>query len=97
MIDISFTIKNPFAKQQFKNIQTFYQALTTNKAFEAELLSDNTVLFTIEIDTEFRGSDHAGPNIVIGAFGYLLHLGIYDCRHWNYKNNTWEVPTDEQA
>ena len=46
----------------------------------------------IEIDFNFTTKgDHAGLQIMIGLLGYAIEYHVYDTRHWDYENNTWEV------
>ena len=36
-------------------------------------------------------TDHAGIEIWVGLFGYALQFRFYDNRHWDSKNNCYEV------
>lgn len=82
-------LKNPFAKSnKFKNLFSRYFHLYGTKYFEFEILRDNYYLIEIEF-RHTKKRDHAGINIVLGIFGYLFSIRIYDSRHWDYKNNCW--------
>lgn len=32
---------------------------------------------------------HAGLDIEIGLFGYVVHFNFYDHRHWNIEEERW--------
>ena len=34
--------------------------------------------------------DHAGFEIHFEIMGWFLNIKVYDCRHWDYKNNRWK-------
>lgn len=91
MISLSFNIKNVFyRKTNFKNLFNWSKLISKYKVFEIEVCRYNYFLLDVSISTCCSGSDHAGPEVEIGAFGYSMSLKIYDTRHWDYENNCWE-------
>lgn len=39
--------------------------------------------------------DHAGLSFNFGIKNlFWIHIGTYDHRHWNYKQNRWALPGD---
>ncbi len=47
-------------------------------------------LFHFEFRIEWK-TDHAGVSLGLGLLGFDVGLHFYDTRHWDYKNNRWEV------
>jgi hypothetical protein len=92
MIKTSISIRNPFAKDENCLISWCKTiALTENKTFEIELCSASMYnLISISLDLGWRGQDHAGPELHVELFGFEARIKIYDNRHWNYTNGTWE-------
>ena len=94
MLYLTFSIINPFARQDFKN--TFNQSgqLTKHKCWELESYYEPRRLLGFDINLEWRGSDHAGPGIELSLLGRTILFKIYDIRHWNSKENNWCDLTD---
>lgn len=90
MIYSKFSITNPWAKDNFKHLKIWSGRLAKSKVWELELISSNQYLLHAEFDLTFRGRDHAGINLELGLLGFVVSLHVYDCRHWDYKNNKWE-------
>lgn len=91
MIALSINIRNAFyPKSNFKNLFCWSKRITTNKAVEVEVCRYNFFWLTLSIETYFSGGDHAGPELEFGLFGYSVSLKMYDIRHWDYENQTWE-------
>jgi len=45
----------------------------------------------LQIDVSWtRNRDHAGAYAQISVLGLELNATVYDNRHWNYEENTWE-------
>lgn len=89
MIRFSISFKNPYAKDVNCQVLQFDKRLTKNKSFEAEHFYDNYYLLNFSIDTSWRGSDHAGPEIELCFLGYSARYKIYDHRHWDYSKGKW--------
>lgn len=89
MLRISFSIQNIFSKDIWCSIYTNAKKLTKNKYFETEVCYSDHNFFELIIDMRYNGRDHAGPSIEIALFRYVVIIGVYDCRHWNYKQAKW--------
>ena len=88
MINLDFTINNPFSKR-FGLLLSKFKMLTKHKAVEANIYCTvNIIKLSLSYST---AQDHAGLKIEVGLFGYDFELYFYDTRHWNHITNTWEV------
>lgn len=90
MIELNFVLLNPWANSKFDNLFNRTKAVSKNKAIEFEICRWTKELAALKIDTNWRGMDHAGPSIEIGLLGYSITLKLYDIRHWDYSNNSWQ-------
>ena len=91
MINFHLSIKNPFAKDNFKNLLCKAWRVSKNKTFEFEIIRSAPSLFELVLVLEWSGHDHAGPEFNIGVFGYSINIHLYDTRHWNRETHTWEI------
>ena len=59
-----------------------------NKFWEFESLNyaDPSVFFSFGVRWDFKG-DHCGFNIYLEIYRFFIDFKIYDCRHWDYKEN----------
>ena len=88
MIRINFTLSNPLS-DRWDTICGSSGVISKYKAWEFNIYETHDI---IEIDVEFRPKgDHAGLHIMLGLLGYAVEFHVYDTRHWDYENNTWEV------
>jgi hypothetical protein len=86
------TINNFFTrKNEFKNYCCINKRLSTNKFFEFEILKSLQTLFEIEVDLRVTGRDHAGVFVSLYFLSYGIGVRVYDHRHWDHENNTWET------
>lgn len=90
MIYCSFNIANPFKHDPFKNYWQHEFLITKHKSLDIGFYKYAWNLFEFQLDLRWQGSDHAGPSLEIGIFGYTARLGISDTRHWNSETNDWE-------
>ena len=88
MINLHFNVYNPWT-DTWKILWNKSRSIGKNKAVEFNGYRTNSII-DLDFDLRFRG-DHAGARIMLGLFGYSVELHFYDCRHWNYETNTWEV------
>ncbi len=94
MFHIHFSIKNYFknkSKSQ-KDYVLYNKHLFGNKYLEIQLshwgqISD---IFSVTLNTAITGEDHAGIRFHLDILGYGFIFNIYDNRHWDYENHTWE-------
>ena len=87
MISVSVNICNPWSNE-FKNLWSrAYSTPFKNKFIELEFYKDFTLMSCV-FDWTVRQS-HAGLDIEIGLFGYVVHFNFYDHRHWNIEEERW--------
>ena len=80
MINLNFSIRNPWGKE-FKNLWCrSYRTPFEHKFIELEICKDNCIVSCSFSWTVRR--DHAGLDIELGLFGYCAHFNFYDGRHW---------------
>jgi len=84
-----FNLVNPWAREDFQTLRDWHGQVTKNKSWEIQTYKFPERLLSVLIDIEWRGSDHAGPNIELCLFGWVVTMRIYDNRHWNYDTNAW--------
>lgn len=95
MININFTIRNPWSNQ-FKNIwNRSWSTPFKNKFIELEVIKDVT-LISFQFNWTIRQS-HAGLELEAGLFGYCIQFNLYDSRHWDYDNNCYELYQEEKV
>lgn len=93
MIYINCKLNNMWAKTNFKNLYNATGRIVSNKYWEFEIVRDCTNLIGVEIDTHWRGHDHAGFRFGIVFLCHSLQFAIYDNRHWDYETRNWDKPT----
>ena len=87
MINLDFTINNPFSKR-FRILASKCKMLTKHKAVEANIYcTANIIKLSLVYSSR---QDHAGLQIEFGLFGYDCELNFYDTRHWDYETHQWE-------
>ena len=69
--------------------------LTENKAFEWEFLADNKSGNEFLLSFNDKG-DHAGFCFRVKFLNYYVSFTLYDKRHWNWKEDRWYYPGEEQ-
>lgn len=84
-----FKIINHHARENFKNLYNRSGSMTVNKSWEFEIIRYSRDFIRLLIDLSWKGRDHAGPEILIGLFGYSLSAKIHDNRHWNWETKDW--------
>jgi len=91
MIDFNFAISNPQINNwdRFNLLKSKSGLFKNHKAWEFNTYCDIDII-RVALSLNFN-SDHAGLNIKIGLFGYMIEYTIYDTRHWDYDTNTWKV------
>lgn len=102
MFKINFSIHNPLfkPKEDFESKTYFHaeNAIGPTTAYNVQLSRfDTDTIFSVQLDTSWRGEDHAGPRLDIELFGVTLFMQLYDSRHWNYDAGRWYEPGEEAA
>jgi hypothetical protein len=102
MIRLVADITNPFYKTRDDTamhnfVYKHWSNISKNKSAELQIakFGDGVSLLKIVFDLNFKGSDHAGPQIEISFWRYMFDLHIYDHRHWDYRTNNWEIYNNE--
>ena len=97
MLKLNLQIRNPFFKDsEFKNLWFRSGSFNLHKQWELQLMYYDWNIFELNVNISWKGEDHAGPKFDIGIFGYQFTASVYDSRHWNFENNTWEVYDREE-
>jgi len=94
MIQLSFSISNPFLKRRFDTIYDTSWGVSRYKHFDFSVSRDKGI-----ISASFGISarrDHAGFDISFGLLTWNFDLTFYDSRHWDNKTGTWEVYPEEE-
>jgi len=91
ILNIRIEIKNPVDRwDYFCNLGCISGKLFTHTYWELEHSYYSPLLLDVEVRCTHK-QDHAGISIGFGLLGYGVSFRIYDNRHWNEENNTWEV------
>lgn len=91
MIYFGLSLRNPWHKDgDFDNLYCRSGMITKHKAWEFEVIKSFFNIAEVTFHWKIK-TDHAGPSLEIGLFGYSIHVQIYDTRHWNRETNDWEV------
>jgi hypothetical protein len=89
MISVNFNIRNPWS-QRFENLwNRSYTTPFKNKYIELEVLKDSSII-SFRFNWTVR-QDHAGLDLEAGLFGYCVHFGFYDNRHWSQITKEWDT------
>ena len=91
MLSFDIQIRNPFKHESFKTYWCKTWGPWKNKAFEIQASKYAFNLFELNVDLNWYGLDHEGPQLELGIFGYNIRSKLYDIRHWNDETNTWET------
>jgi hypothetical protein len=89
LINIWIAFRNPFKVNPFKAVRLWEKQLTQHKTVEFQISRYAFNWLELQIDLNCRGTDHAGPWIMVGALGWQLDIRMYDRRHWNNETNNW--------
>lgn len=63
--------------------------ISQNKFWELQISRYAWNWLEIQIDLNWRQTDHAGPWIMINILGWQFDARIYDHRHWDDQLNNW--------
>jgi len=97
MINFNLGIQNPFHSEKKSPWQSLYQGewiVAKNKTLEIGFFHYTYELLGINVDTRWRGSDHAGPSLEINLFGWQACISLPDHRHWNSNENRWNTENE---
>ena len=89
MINFWIACRNPFPVKPFRMLWHREGKISTNKCWELQISRYSWNWFEIQIDLNWRQTDHAGPWIMVNLLGYQFDARIYDRRSWDDVNNCW--------
>jgi len=89
MINVWIALRNPFKAQPFRAVWSYEKQLTSNKSLELQISRYAFNWLEVQIDLNWRQTDHAGPWVMLNLFGWQFDVRIYDRRHWNDETDTW--------
>lgn len=95
MIKLWIALQNPFKCSDFKNYGCKVIPLSTNKTLELQATHYAYNWFEINLDLNWKGSDHAGPSFEVNLFGYTAIIKMYDNRHWDHETHDWVKYDDD--
>jgi len=89
MIDLNFSISNPWYKYQ-QHRSYFYNAwrLFKNKAFEVQVENGIDELLGFSFNWTIR-NNHAGVRIRLYFLHRFIFVTFYDIRHWNHEESKY--------
>lgn len=90
MINFWVAFRNPFPVRPFRAIRCWSRQITTNKTVEFQISRYAWNWLELQVDLNWRQTDHAGPWLMIGVFGLQVDLRMYDHRHWDDQTNDWK-------
>lgn len=89
MFSFKINIDNPLVEKDFNILWSSFCPVTKNRTLEYQFNRVKGTIFCIEVSTEYRGRDHAGPYFEFGLLGWSFIINLPDNRHWDDENNTW--------
>lgn len=88
MIYFNIELQNPWSSV-WKRIKNFNGAAPwPHKFWEFEILRTND-LIKLALDVTVN-QDHAGFRAAVALAGYYIEFNLYDSRHWDEENKTWQ-------
>jgi hypothetical protein len=90
VIYLNLNIRNPKWWDRFESLWCKTGKTPFEHKFWEVQFMKTPELFRIEFNWTVQ-QDHAGVRFELGLVGYQLDMSFSDSRHWNYKNNCWEV------
>ena len=95
MINLHFSIDNPWAKKNYKSLFCRSGEITKYTSWEFEIIRYNYTIADFGINYTVR-QDHAGFSLSLGLFGYIIYFMMLDSRHWDNTNNCWEIYKEDE-
>ena len=88
MINLSFTLSNPFSNRYTCVYEKTGKTWNPHKFWDLTICKRSSIIgFTFDFNMR---QDHAGSGLEIELLGWSIEYRFYDCRHWDYKNGCWE-------
>jgi hypothetical protein len=95
MINLHFSISNPFKHKPWRDLYQGNWRVSKNKTLEIGFFNYAYNLFEIAVDLRFQGRDHAGLSFEIGILGWQASIALVDNRHWDTDKNGWEIHSND--
>jgi len=89
MINLNFSIANPWRRDLWDILWSKHGSITGNKAWEFNGYRTGHII-DVALDVRFKG-DHAGARVMLVLLGYGVELHVYDVRHWDCDKNNWKT------
>ena len=89
MINLSFTLSNPFSSRYSSVYEKSGNTWMPHKFWEFGIYK-NSAIIGFAFDLTMR-QDHAGFGFSFELFGWRVDYRFYDSRHWNDETDCWEV------
>ena len=90
----------PFTFNEKGYNMLYVKKISTNLCLEIVSMLSNSwnSYFTLDISLN-KNQCHAGFHFLLCILKWQFEFNIFDIRHWDYKNNCWEVyiENDEEA
>jgi len=95
MIDFSFGLRNPLINNPIhNNCYEKNRKVSKNKVIDFHCGIINDIIVDFSFNLTFK-TDHAGLHIFVGILGFYFNFDLHDTRHWNFKENRWYLPSEE--
>lgn len=93
MIRFSLSVRNPFKlwHRDWSSIRQYEWIVSKNKTLEIGFFRHFYDILSVSVDLNWRGRDHAGPEVEIYFLGVGFRAAISDHRHWDQANNNWKI------
>ncbi|MCM1293941.1 MAG: hypothetical protein NC311_00050 [Muribaculaceae bacterium] len=78
----------------FRRHFIWFKKLGGHKTIEAELFCDGALTTGFTFYKHVH-CDHTPCRLELAFLGIILGVQYYDGRHWDYDNDTYEIPVDE--
>jgi hypothetical protein len=92
VIRLNLSLTNPWHNDDRYPWRDLYQGewqITKHTNLEVGVFFYLRNLFEFNLDIEWRGNDHAGPQFEIAILGLEFRIAMPDTRHWYYSKNRW--------
>lgn len=98
--EFDFSFQKFWPHGKLDSIYYWDEKISENKAFSIQIeapwtrYSDSFTVFCLGFNW-YNKTDHAGPKLSIGFFGFEILLNLYDVRHWYNEEGRWFKPGEE--
>ena len=93
MINFWIAFRNPFRAKPFRMVWNKFGHFSPDKVWELQISRYAWNWLEVQLDLNWRQTDHAGPKIMLGLFGWQFDAWTYDRRQWDHASGTWKSLT----